>query len=1434
MAIYDVSRVRRFTWLVVWSCLTAACADESADEPPPASEQQAQVAADWIHPQCAAAGLQPPAMDTCAGPWSFGYRDLARSFELCGNGACLQHKTCESWHRDTEGDWLGAVRISRIDPGAILEFRCKPNGTNCRGTPPNQVASTCATKASLYRTTLLNTALAGLPSSVTSALAVTSSHTIIDQGQDIDQRWTVWRCDYHVTGYPMKGVAAKPVCGCEVYEPAECERSSGTIVTLPGQLRPSTPGAPTQVGDRREFASPPVCQTCDELPFDTEAAAQAKAQCLSQRLVGAQGELRQSLVARLQLLYQLAGEHLTAAQAGEVRALYGSEPEASVACRAPLELPAVCGADTALRARAQLCGDLVSNPHTSRAAAEREFEACLGQVATFASRGDECRLAVRDTSDGLAQGVLRKAQPSFTGELAVALGVARERLDAWWQAAALLAGGEPAWLYERSSEHLRWLWARIEAERMPLPSRGPNSNAEAATLLADLENTRLTSDAEVLSALFAPGQLATPPLLSLGSDALQALSDRLRRLMPLHDVGCRISGCKLPALRVSATSELVRILASLPDQAAFTAALAASPRLQAELPAVYAALLRVRDQHGYLSTAWAALGHPQPFSELLQVGNPPPEAAALAAIVREASSAWQSYQASGSFSPWRLPRVTTSTLRKGELLSFLDAQIAAVTFDRTAYLGARKDTLDDVLVQISQGNALQLTNARWVEASERMIELGERIDAISQREAQETVARADFQRGFEQLMASGAVDAASAYQVQTVHPGLTARASDAHYLVNTPTELARDRFAMASLRAGETLRARISGNWGPDCALRAARMIGPREHVARPITVDSAVTGPEGYWTTWQQGEYRSHSTAATNGRNHQISLTMQSCAGGMSAGNGSTICVEASLSRYWNYSSTSGSGGEERRGSTFNSGLRLPGTPFPDAPAGALLAVITRKDEVYEYVDVQVLSRDALITAPAGAAPDAVYDVHLVVNDAAAPAEAPACHADSSALSIELVRAAPLGNVAQALGQAMAQTLVAFDSRAATFLRQGELTAAEANALRSEAWVRLREQLPEGVGLANLPAELRQYFEAGLERELASLARRAERRSLERAAMRLAMELDSIGREQGNLEEQSRLRHLIPRWRLRDLAGGELADTVERLADAIIAHVAPAFELHDPATLQTLRLQQGELIEGLIEASVAEPLEDVVAGYLQLASATRAALAGASLEPPATQRRTIIVAIPRPLTAGQTPWTSEYRSVSPATAEAFWQSAFETPASLSARAQLTLSPRDLYTGPGGFSHLSCQDQAPVVRHLGLYLATDGWLERLVDMEVAGIAGAASSVTFPVPGKMYTFGAGDPAGLPIAPRVFNGDTAEVLSAANFGSWPVELDAGAGISPFTSFQLNLQGFQAGVPRTVFDHSRALLLVFEVERKVSVSPAFVPGVCVLEAP
>src|SRR5262249_36627839 len=152
----------------------------------------------------------------------------------------------------------------------------------------------------------------------------------------------------------------------------------------------------------------------------------------------------------------------------------------------------------------------------------------------------------------------------------------------------------------------------------------------------------------------------------------------------------------------------------------------------------------------------------------------------------------------------------------------------------------------------------------------------------------------------------------------------------------------------------------------------------------------------------------------------------------------------------------------------------RLAKTPYPEAPAGSLLAVITPSGHPDQVIDVRVILRDDVIVAPAlGAGLGNQIDVNLVVNDLGT------CTGDtSSVLRIDGVKSIPVGNVAQAVGTATASALGAIEAQAPSVLAEGQLTIDEGAALRADAWNRVQAALqPLGIDLAGMPYDLHQLF---------------------------------------------------------------------------------------------------------------------------------------------------------------------------------------------------------------------------------------------------------------------------------------------------------------------------------------------------------------------
>jgi hypothetical protein len=101
-------------------------------------------------------------------------------------------------------------------------------------------------------------------------------------------------------------------------------------------------------------------------------------------------------------------------------------------------------------------------------------------------------------------------------------------------------------------------------------------------------------------------------------------------------------------------------------------------------------------------------------------------------------------------------------------------------------------------------------------------------------------------------------------------------------------------------------------------------------------------------------------------------------------------------------------------------------------------------------------------------------------------------------------------------------------------------------------------------------------------------------------------------------------------------------------------------------------------------------------------------------------------------------------------------------------------------------------------------------------------------VLFPRVGNVLGLDADTTAGVPLSLPALNGNVTQVSD--RFGPSTTDLGTGAGLSPFTTFRVDMTPFQTGTPKNALAAASAVLLVFEVERRVSTSDVQVPGMCV----
>lgn len=1464
------SRLRWSLWLGSALAALSACSErEAAWESEEVSEEAGALATpSWFSPECADSALESPA-GTCDGPWRFGWRRMCSDPAICGTtSVCQTYNSCASYE-------AGIATSSKAEfPVTKYTYTCTEIcqgpayldcSTSCSGAEP---IATCNGVAAARKTAIAAT----VPASAPGRSFWLSSFKVIGNSDGTDTTTTKggsfgkplttkttydYKCQLDIPNFPSPAVGPAPSCGCSVYTPKTCECESGTTLTAPSSNAP----VPTSAGPGRTFTEQPVCMTCDDSNFgDDQGDASSMLSCLSSRRAGASGQLDQSIAARMKLVLQLGAQGLTPAQRAEIESLYNQAPydAASPACQTPIAIEAACRAaavtpgGTNVAGQLQLCADLGAE-HVPAAAVRAELPHC---IAVLADAGGLAPGACRDSLRDLGAEVVAKLIERATSDYNASDGLGPElvetlrQLDAWYDAVAPLAGGDRAWLQGRASDLAGRVWRRAHDAAHPLPTSA-SSDTAAAALLADAAGQGLEVDWAMLRAAFDSSEpIDSPPLLYLTADALRGTVERIEGVSAAHDVACRFAGCAPSAPgglpRATAMSQALRAVSVIHDQAALGAALTGAGALGAQHPPLLAALQAVRDRHGALRRAWEAVADGQGMATLAAAESPVPvEAEALAASLRAARSYASSYATSGRFEAAR-PRLNAAVLKREQLVSFLDNAVGQLDGARQSYANARLDTVNDLLAQVRTEGEVQSVLDRTVASVHETRALLSQLSGLRARERSERAGLGEFMAAFEAVVQSGAFDADAAYQIGAM-PDLRVSPYDAHYIPNTTLDLTAVRAASVRLEAGQILDIdMLDTTWTPTCALAISKLASPSNAPAG-IDVAGAITGPEGYTISWAASTYRAVGFTNSSSYTNTETESYESC-GGFSVSfppsgfieDIPTVLSISATERHcttssWGYtsgtSSTSSSGGDTRVSASFNAGVRLPITPLRFAPVGSLLAVLTVAGQPAHVLDVRVVNRRDAIRAPmfdpaiADPSIGAKVDVHFVVNDVSTAAGCSPPVDDSLLLRMRTVT--PSGLVAKDVGAAMAASLDEIEAQAPSILAQGGMTPGDAGALRTQAWARLTSQLAtHGWGLQGLPVELRNLYEAWLERAIASLGRRGEIDRVQREIARINVDTLALEHELGSAGARSRLLGLIPRWRLRDLAGVRLRPAFGALGEALADYAAPIFELRDPVRLSGFRQGADAQINALLGLDFARPLDETADDLRLLAVAVRNSLAAAEFELPTNARRTVVVAFPRD-TAACEGLCDEFQRAPAAASELLWQGV-EGPSHVG---RMAIRPADLYAAGGGNASLACGDLAPVVRRASVYALNP--YNTSVDFaalgrELPASAGAGDATfDFPRAGGVLGFAAEAPTGVQISLPVINGPGGDVLT--DFGAGTGELGAGAGISPFTTFDVNFGSFYSSLPLDFLDGTQALLLVLEVERRLSPDAAFVPGVC-----
>jgi hypothetical protein len=736
-------------------------------------------------------------------------------------------------------------------------------------------------------------------------------------------------------------------------------------------------------------------------------------------------ELDRVLSRKKMLLYELWGNELTDTQRMDARGLY-SRGAPTLSCGPddsfPGDIPDLCMKNTKtvlFRDPLKRCIRLTGS-HVSPALASRELVGCIDLLEALV----QYRKDAQQEEDLKCRGdILRsKAQSSIT-ELTTkqldvrdadidslgALGRQLYLLDRWHRAStanALTPGlpfnseytEEPENVAREFSAIRGSFWKKLQAKpydvygELSTSLAGSPDTAAVETALGIAEERGRAADQAVVRALFTPIETLSPdapqvgrlpmtgvPLLGMLGDALAALNSRANDMTSFHDFACLFRPCGATRADTPVAST-VRILGNLADGAALATAVAAAPGLQGWREAFQ----RVSSQHEALAQALRASGC---FD-----GDPSKVAASalpLGQIMRHSTNLHKSYTSTGTFDPTAHKSIAAglNDQDKERVATYMLGQLGAVETAVTTYHETVVALASSLLNEAELAASTERSRNYQLQRAVRYDQLASDLAGLRVSAAQDEKRFSDMAAAYGRIESS--IDKGQYFAVRdtTVFEvsGLHAKFSSAKRSVSDLTVI-----KVADLRRGQMLNIQAEGTYSPTCSRRSLSLLGPEG--GEPISMASAANaeiGPEGFSLQWTNGQYRavSASQARTTSQSDTESYEVNVCAvssilgtsGISSFGYSGKGCYDSTRSKTYSISDTTSdtTGTEKRTSASFNAGLRLSNTPFPNLPAGSLLVVLVYPGPEKIIHDVRVVqspTTQLMISSD--------VDAYFVVND--------------------------------------------------------------------------------------------------------------------------------------------------------------------------------------------------------------------------------------------------------------------------------------------------------------------------------------------------------------------------------------------------------------------------------------------------------------------
>jgi hypothetical protein len=1241
------------------------------------------------------------------------------------------------------------------------------------------------------------------------------------------------------------------------------------------------------------------CTTCEGT-----GSAEDKYACLNasqEDLQKNQPTLVESVIRMKKTLYELRGHELTQEQREQAHELYVQYSNINPICATPVESSDVL--QPALSGATRLCQTLNAShipvelrslelPYCFDAWAQlRSSDAIAKPTPTAEESADlERMLGVMAKTNGQ----LLKSQLSFLGSdeadppLRISLGDKARQLyflDRWYKELAATLGAspeqpEPESLRQELNGMMGQLWSAWQNAAEPYDAletafsetTSPSSDSVTDALKAASQNG-FAMEQDVLRVAFTPLGTLEPdgirvdglplhglPLLLLTGDALTPLAQRVGNMAVFHDFGCLFKTCnRLDPL--TPTVGLFRLLASVDSGGTvpgydpligWRAAFEAIQRDHSSPSSAYLEAVR-------LVTGGSERLTDRSFDELPASAHP------LAKILVEAGARVGSYDATGELDSTGHNALWAgmNASNKAQVLDDIESINAGLDHDLHDYASQYVELAKALITEKEMSRTKERIKEQAMEVALRYDQLSSDIDGL-------LGAGDEADRRYDNLFAGYAgiksvVDTTGYFETQGLAP-FEIRGQDAKFMgrngpVSDPTAVAFT--SITEIEGGKMVAVQTSGQWSPVCALRKTSI----------IDTSDAMTGPEGFMVVDSTGTYQSRSTSTTGYSDAGLTLGVKAevCVGSADIPFVPKISVcayaDSHASTGMRQERSGSEGSETRTSASFSRGFTLPNTPYPSAPVGSLLLVITDSD-TNELYDVRVL-RAPYSTVLLPAAGDRKYDVHFVVND-----RGDCVGGDDSPLTVKASILQSRAPAVQSLLNAMSSVLANIRARESQFVRQGRLLPSDMASLRSEATSELSK-----VHFDDFPKPLHDLFYSFLDKELLRLERAVEIQAIERAQELLRVEMNGLIDEANSADDTGRLVGLIPSWTARNLDGAMIRYRTEDLIKRTRNYFMPVLKLWYPEVVQN-----STELRGAITNLLNTPLDaSVVEQATRVQNALRGAVNACRTPGPVFGSTTIALSIPNvdwfcsqtkcdgfcadgtapkkngtnccdcegvqedcsevsceattcpngfePTQVGNNccacpvyPET-EWRGVGLERAKNFWDAACAR-----AKGTLTINPEDLYLRHGGGGGaLSCIESMPVIRSMAIYFVRTEAQDnvQLTDLHRRLEMTAANTSSFATIDGPSSYTIENALLQKHSLRILYGTETEIFGklddskpVAAAGETPAD---GIGLSPFSSFTFdfaalkNMRGSNGICDKGSNNNPSAMVLVMDIDTR-----------------